>query len=71
MLYQAYWRNRWNRILCNGYVKAANIDEAYDIMIEKLQEGYDVTAIYEAKEHQITPQSICVNFANTADYELF
>ena len=71
MLYQAYWRNNDDRLSHHGFVKADSHDEAYDIVTKNLQKGYYVTAVYEAHEHQITPQAIKNNFPNTTDYHLF
>ena len=71
MIYIVYWRNKKNRITHHGYVMAKNQNDAYDITLANLQEGNEVTAVYTAKEHQITPQSITINFPNPASYSHF
>ena len=71
-IWQVYWRNRqvgYYSGFC--YVKANTADEAYDITKAKLQKGCEVTAVYEASENMITPQSITLNFSNTSEYTLF
>lgn len=71
-LWQVYWRDRRTGLdPVHGYVRAESRDEAYDIAMSMLQEGYEVTAVYEATENQITPQSLTVNFVNDTDYDLF
>lgn len=70
-IYQVYWRHKVNRDVHFGYVKAVSADAAFDIVTEKLREGYNVTAVYESSENAITPQSLTINFHNTTDYELF
>lgn len=40
-------------------------------MEEKLSHESEMVDIKEVKEHRITPQSITINFENTAQYELF
>ena len=69
-IWQVYWRDN-SRNVYHGYVKATSRNDAYDITQGKLQRGYHVTAVYEAHEHQITPQSLTINFTNAADYNLF
>jgi hypothetical protein len=71
MIYIAYWRHNEERISHHGFVIANSRDEAYDIVMSKLQKGYQVTHIYNASENQITPQSLTINFPNTTDYHLF
>ena len=72
MIWQVYWRNRQNGYYSAfGYVKAKTADEAYDITTAKLQKGCEVTAVYEASENMITPQSLTLNFTNAAEYTLF
>lgn len=71
-IWQVCWRSRQNGYQSAfGYVKARSADEAYDITKAKLQKGFEVTAVYEATENMITPQSLTLNFANTAEYTLF
>ncbi len=70
-IWQVYWRNRQSGYYSGvGYVKANNAYEAYGIAKAKLQKGCEVTAVYEASENMITPQSMTLNFANTSEYTL-
>ena len=57
--------------ICHGFLKADNKEHAKRIMEEKLLQDCELLEIRETKEHYITPQSITVNFTNTAQYELF
>lgn len=71
-LWQVHWRNRKNGYQSGfGYVKANTPDEAYDITRAKLQKGCEVTAVYEASESMIVPQSLTLNFVNKSEYTLF
>lgn len=72
-IWQAYWRDRGTgkRVPAPGYVRAESRDEAYDIVKSMLHEGYEVTAVYEASENWITPQSLTLNFPNESEYTLF
>lgn len=70
MMYVVYWRDE-NRKRYHGYVKAKNRDKAFDIANGMLSRNCNITAVYMASENAITPQSICLNFANTTDYTLF
>lgn len=70
MIYNVYWKDE-NMNRHNGFCKARSRDEAYDITAKLLQKGCVITAVYEANENSITPQSLTINFANTTDYDLF
>ena len=68
-IWQVYWRDRRTGLdPAHGYVKAESRDDAYDIAKSMLREGYEVTAVYEATENWITPQSLTMNFRNNTDY---
>ena len=54
-----------------GFLKAKNENDARNILKTTLTPGCIVKTITKAYEHQITPQSLTLNFANTTDYELF
>lgn len=66
-IWNVFWRDTTRRTHY-GFIKARTRDEAYDFATKKLRPGTVVTAIYRASEGAITPQSICLNFANTTDY---
>lgn len=71
-IWQVYFRNREiSNNAVAGYVKANSREEAYEITQSKLRKGGEVTAVYEASENWITPQSLTINFRNTAEYTLF
>ena len=74
MLFMCYWRSetegRSSKRVC-GFIRAENLDAAREEMQRSLQEGCEVSEVIPAKEHWITPQSLTVNFANTAEYSLF
>lgn len=54
-----------------GFLKAKDETDARTILKTLLKPGCVIKRIVEAFEHQITPQSLTLNFANTTDYELF
>lgn len=62
--------NRETRRRFNGFVIAGSRDEAYDIVDDRLREGYTVTHVYEASWNHVTPQSLCINF-RAPEYTLF
>ena len=68
MIFVCYWRNKYSRQRCHGYIEASDSNKAYDILRSKLSSDCEISAIYEAAEHQITPQSLCINFVNHSDY---
>ena len=71
-IWQVYWRNRQvSKNAVVGYVKANSRNEAYEIAKEKLQKECEITAVYEASESWITPQSLTINFMNIEEYTLF
>lgn len=69
MLFLVSWKyeNQSRR----AFVKAMDEKDAMDIAKNSLRPGCRITGITRAYEHQITPQSITLNFVNTADYYLF
>lgn len=69
-IWQVYWRDENRNTYC-GYVKASGRNAAYDITQGMLRKGCRITAVYEASENWITPQSLTINFTNTTDYVLF
>lgn len=73
-IFRANWKRTTDKEYKAGYwgfIKAADKEDARRIMQENLQDGYEVLEITPAQEHQITPQAICVNFANESTYERF
>lgn len=69
-LYHAAWT--YAKITRYGFVKAENEEQALEILISKTQDyTYGHRIIGEASEHMISPQSLCINFPNTVDYQLF
>lgn len=68
MIFICYWRNKYSRQRCHGYIEAFDYNNAYDILRSVLSRDYEISAIYEASEHQITPQALCINFVNHSDY---
>lgn len=74
MLFMATWKQKaapQQAVGSRGFVKAESEKDARRIMQENLDSAYEVTGIYPAQEHQITPQAITVNFRNTSEYRLF
>lgn len=69
MLFVADWKFLGK--ICHGFLKADSKKDAERIMREKLSPDCELLEITETKEHRITPQSITVNFVDTAQYELF
>lgn len=69
-MYVVYWRDGFRRTH-HGYVSARTHDEAYDFTMKKLAKDAYVTAVYKASPSMITPQDICLNFNNHAEYRLF
>ena len=58
--------------LCSAFVKAANENDAFRITKEILDSRTcKVLAAHDAEFHQITPQSITLNFRNTSEYNFF
>ena len=70
MLFAASWTTS-NRQTCRGFLEAKDMTDAKGILKNMLRPGCVVETITKAYEHQITPQSLTLNFANTTDYELF
>ena len=70
MLFAASWISSDNKT-CRGFLKAKDMIDAHGILKTMLKPDCIVKTITEAYEHQITPQSLTINFANTTDYELF
>lgn len=69
MLFFALWT--YNGKECRGFLKAKDENDARNILKTTLESGCVIESIVKAFEHQITPQSLTLNFANTTDYELF
>lgn len=70
MIFLVYWTSpRGGK--AHGYVKAKNEEDAKNIMEMILQRECKVTEIHEAKLHQITPQSLTINFENQSEYTSF
>lgn len=69
MLYFVSWT--YDGEARRGFLKAKDETEARSILKTLLKPGCVIKRITEAFEHQITPQSLTLNFANTTDYTLF
>ena len=69
MLYFVSWT--YDGEARRGFLKAKDETEARSILKTLLKPECVIKRITEAFEHQITPQSLTLNFANTADYTLF
>lgn len=69
MLFRVYWK--YNDSLHNGFVRSSNSETATIIAKKKLNPECVVTDIFNASEHQITPQSVTLNFFNESKYEVF
>ncbi len=69
-LFRVYWKKTGEKEYKAGhwgFVKAKDKEDAQRIMQQNLQNGNEVTEVFEAYEHQITPSAICVNFANKSE----
>ena len=69
-IYQVTWvfdrTRRW------GFVKADSEEQAIEILVAKTQDlTYGHKVVGEVSENWISPQSICLNFENTATYQSF
>ena len=69
MIWMVFWKFEGGSYA--GFVKANTRNGAVRIANRKLQQGAIVTGCVEAHQHQITPQSITLNFQNTAEYRFF
>ena len=67
------WKVYWNYMNRShmGFVKARDAEQAMKEAVKALNCECVVNAIHEGKEHQITPQSLTLNFHNTTRYEMF
>lgn len=70
MIWLVFWKNCYGQSF-RGFVKAKARRGAITIAQRKLQTDCIITGCVQAYEHQITPQSITLNFENTSEYELF
>ena len=70
MIYKAEWKDS-NLRTHEGFVNAKNRYEAFEITQNNLNKDFIIVGIHDAKLHQITPQSLTINFPNTGDYKLF
>ncbi len=70
MLVRVFWKNKNDSKAVrpfSGYVKALDLLDAERIVSESLDTRlYYVVGSIEVQEHQITPQSITLNFRNFA-----
>ena len=62
---------RWMGKKSQGFVRADNIEEAWQIARERLKPDALILRVNPAHENMITPQSLTINFTNTTDYHLF
>ena len=69
MIWRVFWKYEGNSFA--GFVKANTRNGAINAARYHLKRECIITGCVQAHEHQITPQSITLNFANTTDYELF
>ena len=70
MIWLVFWKNCYGQSF-RGFVKARTRRGAITIAQRKLQTECIITGCVQGYEHQITPQSITLNFENTSEYELF
>ena len=68
--WQVFWKSSDGNS-CRGFVKAKTRVGAIRIATGKLKPTCIITGCVEGAEHQITPQSITLNFANESEYKLF
>lgn len=69
-LYYATWSYAKRRY--SGFIKAENEEQALEILIPKTQDyTYGHRIVGEVSENMISPQSLCINFPNTVDYQTF
>ena len=69
MIWRVFWK--YNGEGHCGFVKANTRQGAIRIAGKKLQQGAIITGCVEAYQHQITPQSITLNFPNESEYKYF
>lgn len=69
MIWLVFWKNCGDSR--RGFVKAKTRKSAIMIAQRILRAECIITGCVQAYEHQITPQSITLNFENTSEYELF
>lgn len=73
MIFMGWWKDSKGDTH-RGLVKAECADDAWDILRNSLQEGYTAVNIIfwgDNENNNITPQTLCINFANTSEYQLF
>lgn len=69
-LYHATWS--YAKRARYGFIKAENEEQALEILISKTQDyTYGHRIVGETSENMISPQSLCINFPNTVNYDYF
>lgn len=69
-LYHVSWRTEGGAIY-HGFVRAYNMEYAYDVAKANLNKSCYILSISDAYESMITPQSLTINFRNDTDYHSF
>lgn len=74
MIFMGWWKDSKGDTH-RGLVKADYADDAVMQLAYNLQEGCEVVNVMffceSENDIRITPQMLCINFANTSDYQLF
>ena len=70
MIWRVFWKTSDSQSF-GGFVRANTRTGAIRIAGQKLQKGTVICGCVEAYSHQITPQSITLNFPNETDYQFF
>lgn len=70
--FKCRWQFKYGDELKNvvGFIKADTLPEAEEILKGQLSESSKILEVKKCFSHQITPQSLCMNF-RAPDYKIF